>query len=207
MATPTPTLTPAPPPAPTATLTSDGSRFRLAVWDGRGWQFDAPPQDAAYREGEAVPLLLRIDGALPGASYPLTIRYGCEAYDLLTTYDRDTGSEPALASGGPGSAIVDSSIRIPDGRGAAAGEAGSLSLWGGSFVGIGAPLPSSPCTGVNSLSVSLLPAADTLFLMWAAQLSEAASDGDVPLRLLVQLPGGDELSVEIDPAAVAPTQP
>ena len=210
VATPTPTLTPAPSPAPTAAPTSGEPRFRLAVWDGRGWQFDAPPRDAAYREGEAVPLLLRIDGALPGAAYPLIIRYGCEAFDLLTAYDRDTGGEPALASGGPGSAIVDSSIQIPDGPGVAAGddgEAGSLSLWGGSFVSIGAPLLSSPCTGLNSLSVSLLPGADTLFLMWAAQLSEAASDGDLPLRLLVQLPGGDELSVEIDPAAVAPAQP
>ena len=92
-------------------------------------------------------------------------------------------------------------------RGPPTGEAGSLSLWGGTFVSIGAPLPSSPCTDVNSLSVSLLAAADTLFLMWAAQLSEGASDGDVPLRLLVQLPDGDELSVEIDPATVAPTQP
>ena len=43
--------------------------------------------------------------------------------------------------------------------------------------------------------------------MWAAQLSEAASDSDVPLRLVVQLPDGDELSVEIDPASVAPAQP
>ncbi len=208
MPTPTPTLTSVPPPTTTATPTSDASRFRLAVWDGRGLQFDAPPRGAAYQEGEAIPILLRIDSALPGIAHTLTIGYGCEGFDLLTTYDRDTGSEPALASGGPGNAIADSSIQIPDGPGAAAGgEAGSLSLWGGSFVSIGAPLPSSPCTGVNSLSVSLLAAADTLFLMWAAQLSDAASDSDLLLRLAVQLPGGDELSVEIDPASIAPAQP
>ena len=56
-------------------------------------------------------------------------------------------------------------------------------------------------------SVSLLAAADTLFLMWAAQLSEAASDSDLLLRLVVELPDGDELSVDIDPASVAPAQP
>ncbi len=209
VATPTPTPTPAPPPTPSATPTSDGPRFRLAVWDGRGWQFDAPPQGAAYHEGEAIPILLRIDSALPGAAYTLTIGYGCEGFDLLTTFDHDTGSEPALASGGPGSAIADSAVQIPDDPGTDDdnGEAGSLSLWGGSFIAIGPLLPPSPCTDQKSLSVSLLAAADTLFLMWAAQLSEAASDSDLLLRLVVQLPDGDELSVEIDPASVAPAQP
>ncbi|KKK85977.1 hypothetical protein LCGC14_2767840, partial [marine sediment metagenome] len=183
--------------------------FRLAVFDEGGWQFDALPQDAAYREGEAIPLLLRIDNALPGATYPLTIRYACQGFNLLTTHDRDTDSEPALASGGPGSAIADSTVQIPDDPGTDDddGEAGSLSLWGGSFIAIGALLPPSPCTDQKSLSVSLLAAADTLFLMWAAQLSESASDSDVLLRLVVQLPDGDELIIEIDPASVAPAQP
>jgi hypothetical protein len=200
-ATPTPTLTPTP--------TSSAPLFRLAVFNEDEWQFDALPQTAAYHEGGAIPLLLRIDSALPGAAYLLTIRYACEGFNLLTAYNHDTGSEPALASGGPGSAIVDSAVQIPDDPGTDDddGEAGSLSLWGGSFIAIGALLPPSPCTEQKSLSVSLLAAADTLFLMWAAQLSEAASDSDVLLRLVVQLPDGDELSVEIDPASVAPAQP
>ena len=204
-ATPTPTQTATPTPTPT----SSAPLFRLAVFDEDEWQFDALPQDAAYREGGAVPLLLRIDSALPGAAYLLTIRYACEGFDLLTTFDHDTGSEPALASGGPGSAIADSAVQIPDDPGTDDddGEAGSLSLWGGSFITIGALLPPSPCTDQKSLSVSLLAAADTLFLMWAAQLSETASDSDVPLRLVVQLPDGDELSVDIDPASVTPAQP
>ncbi len=200
-ATPTPTRTPTP--------TSSAPLFRLAVFVEGEWQFDALPQAAAYHDGEAIPLLLRIDNALPGAFYPLTIRYDCEGFNLLTAYDRDTGSEPALASGGPVSAIADSSIQIPDDPGTDDddGEAGSLSLWGGSFSAIGVLLPPSPCTDQKSLSVSPLAAADTLFLMWAAQLSEAASDSDLLLRLVVQLPNGDELSVEIDPASVAPAQP
>ena len=207
VSSPIPSATPTP--ARTPTPTSSAPLFRLAVFDEGEWQFDALPQAAAYHKGEAIPLLLRIDSALPGAAYLLTIRYACEGFNLLTAYDRDTGSEPALASGGPGSAIADSAIRIPDDPGTDDddGEAGSLSLWGGSFIAIGALLPPSPCTDEKSLSVLLLAAADTLFLLWAAQLSEAASDSDVLLRLVVQLPDGDELSVEIDPASVAPAQP
>ncbi len=206
-ATPTPTQTATPTATPTPT--SSAPLFRLAVFDEGEWQFDALPQAAAFHEGGAIPLLLRIDSALPGAAYLLTIRYACEGFDLLTAYNHDTGSESALASGGPDSAIADSAVQIPDDPGTDDddGEAGSLSLWGGSFIAIGALLPPSPCTGQKSLSVSLLAAADTLFLMWAAQLSETASDSDLLLRLVVQLPDGDELSVEIDPSSVAPAQP
>ncbi len=206
---PSPTQTATPTPTRTPTPTSSAPLFRLAVFDEGEWQFEALPQTAAYHQGEAIPFLLRIDNALPGASYPLTIRYACQGFNLLTTHDRDTDSEPALASAGPGSAIADSAVQIPDDPGTDDddGEAGSLSLWGGSFTAIGALLPPSPCTDQKSLSVSPLAAADTLFLMWAAQLSEAASDSDLLLRLVVQLPNGDELSVEIDPASVAPAQP
>jgi len=206
---PSPTQTATPTPTRTPTPTSSAPLFRLAVFDEGEWQFEALPQTAAYHQGEAIPFLLRIDNALPGASYPLTIRYACQGFNLLTTHDRDTDSEPALASAGPGSAIADSAVQIPDDPGTDDddGEAGSLSLWGGSFTAIGALLPPSPCTDQKSLSVSPLAAADTLFLMWAAQLSEAASDSDLLLRLMVQLPNGDELSVEIDPASVAPAQP
>ena len=206
---PSPTQTATPTPTRTPTPTSSAPLFRLAVFDEGEWQFEALPQTAAYHQGEAIPFLLRIDNALPGASYPLTIRYACQGFNLLTTHDRDTDSEPALASAGPGSAIADSAVQIPDDPGTDDddGEAGSLSLWGGSFFAIGALLPPSPCTDQKSLSVSPLAAADTLFLMWAAQLSEAASDSDLLLRLVVQLPNGDELSVEIDPASVAPAQP
>ena len=206
---PSPTQTATPTPTRTPTPTSSAPLFRLAVFDEGEWQFEALPQTAVYHQGEAIPFLLRIDNALPGASYPLTIRYACQGFNLLTTHDRDTDSEPALASAGPGSAIADSAVQIPDDPGTDDddGEAGSLSLWGGSFTAIGALLPPSPCTDQKSLSVSPLAAADTLFLMWAAQLSEAASDSDLLLRLVVQLPDGEELSVEIDPATVAPAQP
>ena len=206
VSTPTPTHSATPTPTRTPTPASTTPLFRLSVFDAGEWQFGALPQAATFHEGKAVPFLLRIDNALPGAAYLLTIRYACEGFILLTAYDHDAGSEPALASGGPGSATADSAVQIPDDPGTADddGGAGSLSLWGGSFIAIGALLPSSPCTDQKSLSVSLLAAADTLFLMWAAQLSEAAWGSDALLRLVVQLPDGDELSIEIDPASVRP---
>ncbi|MCH6555084.1 MAG: hypothetical protein IH797_00515 [Chloroflexi bacterium] len=188
---------------------SQGALFRLAVWDGNEWQFNLTPEGPVYREGEAVPFLLRIDRALPATAYTLTIHYDCRGFDFLTAYDRDAGSEPALATGGPGSPIVDSAAPIPDDPATPADdqEAGSFSLWGGPFTRVDAPLPSAACTGEKGLTVGLSAAADTVFLMWAAQLSDEASNRDVPLRLAVQTPGGGELSVEIDPASVAPAQP
>ena len=198
-----------PSPTPTPVLDDQGALFRLAAWDGNEWQFNLTPEGAAYREGQAVAFLLRINRARPGATYPLTIRYDCRGFDFLTAYDRDAGSEPALASDGPGSPIVDSAAPIPDDPATAADdqEAGSLNLWGGSLTRVDAPLPSTACTGEKSLSVGLSAAADTVFLMWAAQLSDTASDGGVPLRLAVRIAGGGELIFEIDPASVGRAQP
>jgi hypothetical protein len=211
-AVPTPSATPPSlPPSPTPTPVPDiqGALFRLAAWNGKAWQFNPTLEGAAYREGLAVPFLLRIDRAIPGTTYALTIRYDCRGFDFLTTYDRDAGSEPALASGGPGSPIVDSAATIPDDPATPADdrEAGSISLWGGSLRRVDATLPSTACTGVKSLPLGLTAAADTVFLMWAAQLSDTASDGGVPLRLAVRVPGVGELIIEIDPARVGPAQP
>jgi hypothetical protein len=212
--TPRPTAEPSPSPVPTPTRASptpsaQGPLFRLAAWDGERWRFEERLEGAAYREGEAVPFLLRIGRVRQGTAHFLTIRYDCEAFALLTSYDRDYGSEPALASGGPQNAIPDTTLSIPDGPGTAAddGEAGSLSLWGGTFADIGGPLPSSACTGEKSLTVGLTAASDELHLMWAAEISPGAAERDAPLRLAVQPSGAEQISVEINPGSVRPTQP
>jgi len=207
--TPAVTETPSPAAAPTPGPGGQGPLFRLAAWDGERWQFDPPLEGATYREGEGVPFLLRIDRASRGAAYSLTIRYDCEAFALLTSHDRDHGSRPALASGGPGSATADTMLAFPHEPDASAdeGEAGSLSLWGGSFTGVDGPLPSAACAGENRVTVGLAAAADVLYLMWAAEISPGAAEGDAPLRLAVQAPGAEELSIEIDPESVRPVQP
>ena len=211
--TPTPAATATPSPTPTpASPTPDGQEplLRLAAWDGERWQFKPPQEGATYREGEAIPFLFRIDRASRGGAYSLTIRYDCEAFALLTSYDRDHGSRPALASGGPESAAADTILSLPHeqpGTGADDGEAGSLSLWGGSFMGVDGPLPSSACSGEKSLTVGLAAAADTLHLMWGAEISLGAAERDVPLRLAVRVAGAEELSIEIDQDSVGPAQP
>jgi hypothetical protein len=201
--TPSPTITPSP------AASGQEPPFRLAAWDGERWQFEGRLEGAKYREGEAIPLLLRIDRARIGDVYPLTITYDCEAFDLLTDYERDYGSESALASPGPGSATPDSTLLIPDDRGtrASSTETGYLSLWGGSFGAVDIPAARSPCAGEESLSVELAAAADALHLIWGAEISPGAAARDAPLRLTVQAAGAEELTVEIDPDSLRPVQP
>jgi hypothetical protein len=199
--TPSPAATPTPAPGGQAPL------FRLAAWDGERWQFEEELQGATYSEGEAVPFLLRIDRASRGAAYSVTIGFHCEAFALLTSYDRDHGRQPALAPGGPESAAADTILSLRQNPGTGDGETGSLSLWGGSFTGIDGALPSSPCAGEESVSIGLAPAADTLHLMWAAEVSLGAAERDAPLRLTLQVVGAEDLSIEIDPDSVRPTQP
>jgi hypothetical protein len=209
--TPTPAVTATPLPAATPTPVADGQGrlFRLAAWDGQRWRFGPPLEGAIYREGEAVPFLLRIERASRGDTYFVTFRYDCDGFAFLTSSDRDHGSEPALASGGPGSATPDTTLVIPDDPGTRAddGEGGSFSLWGGSFRGLTPIVPISPCTGEKGLTVGLAAAADTLHLMWAAEISWGAAERDAPLRLAVQARGAGELSIEIDPESVRSAQP
>jgi hypothetical protein len=152
--------------------------------------------------------MLEIDHAQWRDTYDLVIRYDCRGFDFLTAYDRSGGSEPTLVQDGPESAIVDATIRISDDPGTAAddGVDGSFSLWGGAFTDVGVPTPSSACSGEKSLTVSLSGAADTLFLMWAAQVSDVASGGAAPLRLAVQVRGGEEIGLEIDIESPGPAQ-
>jgi hypothetical protein len=154
-ATPAVTTRPSPTATPTPASGGQGPVFRLAAWDGERWQFSPLLEDTTYHEGEAIPFLFSVDDASPGAVYSVTIRYDCGAFTLLTSYDRDHGSRPALAAGGPESAAADTILSFPHKPGTTAddGGAGSLSLWGGSFAGVvGAP-PSTACSGEKSLTV------------------------------------------------------
>ena len=205
LATPMPTPTPASTPM-FPVPSGQGPLFRLAVWDGRDWRFEPPLEDASYREGEAVPFLLRIDRADPGATYPVTIRYDCTAFDFLTTYSRNHGTAPVLSPGGPGRATPDATVLVPDDNSTTVddGEAGSLTLWGASFSGGAGPLPPSPCAGEKRLIIGLTAEEDTVHLIWAAQIAPGASEHGAPLRVAVQVGEAQEVSMEIDPETVQP---
>jgi hypothetical protein len=212
-ATPSPTATPGltATPSPTATPTSaaggEEPLLRLAAWDGERWQSNPPLAGATYREGESVPFLFSIERARPDATYSVSIRFDCAAFDRLTSYERAYGSQPALAAGGPKNATADTIISLPHEPNASADDIGSLSLWGGSFTGVDSGLPSPNCSGEKSMAVGLAATADTLYLISAAEISAGAAERGEPLRLMVQAAGTEELSIEIPPESVRPAQP
>lgn len=199
---PRPSPTPAPTPSPTPAPTPNPD-FSLAVWDGRSWQFepdDLPPK--TFREGQAVPFMLRIGDARPGISYAI-IRYTCKTLQFLSGFDRDSGSGPALAPGGPLSALPDSTAVLPDDPATPAddSEGGRLSLWGGSFGPLELVDPTMPCADERSLNVKLVAGRDTLFLLWSAVIAPGAGGGDLPVRITVFTEAG-ERRIEIDPAGI-----
>ncbi|KKL49482.1 hypothetical protein LCGC14_2315090, partial [marine sediment metagenome] len=81
------------------------TQFSLAQWSdvGENWQFgNLERNDSAYHEGESIPYVLEIDKAVVGTTYEFQLRYDCDkggvnAFDFLTQYDRDRGTDPAVA--------------------------------------------------------------------------------------------------------------
>jgi hypothetical protein len=201
--TPTPAATAEPSPTPSPTPEPD---FSLAVWDGSAWRSDPPAGLDRFREGEAIPLLLRIDRTRPADSYGITIRYTCRNLLFLSEYQRDSGSGPALAPGGPLTALPDSTAQLPDDPTTTSDDAedGRLSLWGGSFGPLELVAPTMPCADERSLNVKLVAGQDTLFLLWGAVMAPGAATAGPPLRVTVFTERG-ERRIEIDPASVTPS--
>ena len=200
---PSPTPSPSPSPTPTAAI---GPDFTLEVWAGGAWQAGVPAGPASFREGEAIPFMLRIDRARPGDNYGITLRYTCRTLQFLSAYDRDSGGGPALAPGGPKTIVPDGVAQLPDDPGTTAddGENGRLGLWGGSFGPVGLSEVSGPCSYGRSLDVSLLAGRDTLFLLWGAVVAPGAAQAGLPLRITAFTDGGEQ-RIEIDPAAITST--
>ncbi|MEX0799776.1 MAG: hypothetical protein WD379_00995 [Dehalococcoidia bacterium] len=200
-ATPTSTPQPEPTPSPTPSADEPGARYVLTLWDGATWRFE-PPEGATFREGQAVAFMLRVGGVEPGSSFPLTIRYECEGFEFLTTFSHDAGEEPPLASGGPGSALPDAAMTVPDDPATTADDGdGHFSLWGGTFDSVGGPRPGSSCVIDKQITVNISAAGESLFLLWAAVVAPGASEGE-PLSISVETVDGRSATIEIDPAAV-----
>ena len=200
---PPPTSSPEPSPTPTAVIEPD---FSLEIWASGAWHADVPAGLDTFREGAAIPLMLRIDRARPGDTYGITLRYTCRSLQFLSAYDRDSGGGPALAPGGPLTLLPDSLTRLPDDPATPAddGERERLSLWGGPFGPVELADGSGPCANERRLNVSLLAGRDTLFLLWGAVVAPGAAEAGLPLRVNVLTPQG-ERHIEIDPASVTPS--
>ncbi len=164
-------------------------RYRLALWSDpqQEWRFDdLGPEHSAYREGEAVPFMLRIDDARPGALYAISIRYDCalggvNAYDYLTAYSRDRGAAPALAPRGPGREAPDDTAAASDDSSFLFDNAGGpreFQAWGATFAAPPSrPLPLALCRGQQAqeakkeITLHLLAQDSTVWLLWGAHLA------------------------------------
>lgn len=180
---------PSPKPAaatPPATETL-GARFAFAVWDNVGgqWQFD-DLRRSGYHGGDAIPFLLRINNARPGQLYDVNIRYDCptseaSGFDFLTDHNHDVQVEPALAAYGPGRALPDAAVLIPDDASIAVDnteEGRNLRIWGATFerspVG---PLPPTPCAVDKMILVRVRPRGETVYLAWGGHLASPNESG------------------------------
>ena len=135
--TPTPAATAEPSPTPSPT---PAAHARARLQSGRlGPAAPGSRSRTANRRrrfGKARPSPSCCESATPGrGSATRLIRYTCKTLQFLSGFDRDSGSGPALAPGGPPSALPDSTVAVPDDPATPAddGERGRLSLWGGSF--------------------------------------------------------------------------
>ena len=170
--------------------------FTFAQWSdrlGTWWFSDLDASSSSYREGEAVPFMLRIDNGAAGATYTITIRFDCAqgarlGYDFLSRYDRDRGTAPALAAGGPGTSAADASLAVPDNPAFTFDDGErdrSFSLWGGYFANaVQEPEPDAACLGdgtgttqgMYTLTVRAL--ADSVFLLWGGHLASGLDWGE-----------------------------
>ena len=177
-------------PRPIASHALDQWSDTLGVWRPT----DLDGRNPAYREGEAVPFMLRIENAAPSTQYRVSVRFDCArqdglGYDFLTSYDRDRGVTPALHEDGPGSPLADAPLAVPDDEDMTLDDRErdrSFKLWGGSFnSGAVGPVRDGSCldqgqTAQKTYMFTVRALADTVYLLWGGHLASSAGWGDLP---------------------------
>jgi hypothetical protein len=214
--------TPGPSPTPAPAQTTQPTVFRFAQWADltEEWVFsDLTPDNSAYREGDSLPLMVRIDNAQPGTTYTIAVYYDCaiggyHAFDYLTDYDRDRDSSPALAAEGPGSLTPTDTVLISDDpsmRFDDRSEPHLFSAWGATFPDPpSGPKPASLCTTleddrVEKVLVARLRADDeSVWMLWGAHL---ASRLDWTDRYSAANISGGSLNVRLDVPGTAAVDP
>lgn len=188
------TMTPTAAPGITdgATSAVGSPRFRVAAWtDAEArWLFDGLYGEASgYHEGQAITFLMRIDEALLGTVYTVSIHYDCgvdrtAAFDFLSGYESYRGRGPILAEEGPGQAFPDATAPVPDDPAITFDDEerdadSRFGLWGATFetrpVG---PSPSGPCRGRKRVDPTVRTLAPTVYLLWGGHLASSADWGE-----------------------------
>lgn len=223
---PTASPGPTPSPAPSASATPATLPLRLAAWlpGEERWAEGglAQPTGKEFSEGGAMTSLVRIDGTHPGDSYQIEIMYDCAteksaAFDFLTSVEPEAS---ALTAPGPGRAIPDAAIPVPDDPDITFDDAATgrtFRLWGGSFEAAPTgPLSETPCrpgqSNAKRLVLTVTARQETLFVMFGAHLASAsdwgagkgASNAGAKLGVSARVAGGDWLTQALPPGSVGP---
>lgn len=211
--------------SPTAAATASATALAIDVglfaWsrERREWIEETLPTGAGYREGDAIPTLLRVDQARVTSTYEIIVRYQCEAgegagLDFLTS-PAQADSAALLAEPAARRERADSTILVPDDPAIKFddGSSGRFFLWGGAFMqSVQGPSPPGDCDRAKEFRLSIFAAKPTFSLVWAPHLATAADWGDGkgsasaggPLGVEVAIGGFGEVELSIAENAVEP---
>jgi hypothetical protein len=180
---------------------------------------DLSRDDTTYREGDSIPFVMRLDGAVSGRPYDVTVRYECGTdkggvFDFLTApSDADEGA--ALVAPGPARERPDTTIPVPNDPSIAFDDKAvrTFRMWGATFQQAPqGPLPSGACRDVKEFHMNFVAHGPDVFLVWAGHLASArdwgegrgASAQDAAASMEVAVKGLAEAEVGIAPDAVEP---
>ena len=208
-------------PSTTATAGPDEEiTFQLFVWsrEQSRWLADRLDDPGSYREGESIPFLVLLEGAVEDTTYEITIRYQCgrderASFDYLSQVP-EADAASFVTAPGPGRIRPETTIPIPDDPSIAFDDDvnGHFQLWGGRFEDVPeGPRPSSECTDTKEFQMSVTAQNPAVFLTMGAHLAAAedwgegrgASSQEASLFNEVSVDGGAPVRVEIAPDAVA----
>ena len=193
----------------------------LFVWSREQNQWlgsDLTKDEPGFREGDAVPFMLKVDQAIPATLYEVEIKYDCHtsdaaAFDYLSSPSSEDSTAGRKTPPGPGRR-EDASIPIPDdGSIGFDGSGRRLQAWGASFQQAPkGPSPDSPCEKEKTLSLSLMTQGGPLFLIWAGHLASKTDWGDEqgassqrsPIHMEVTVGQSSPQKLAIGPDAIAP---
>jgi len=176
--------------------------FTLAVWDATQakWQTgDLTLRSAGSPQAGAIPYLIHIDDVTIDHVYSVNIRYDCDAgqgggFAFLTDYNRNLTTDPALAAGGPISAVPYAAVPIQDDPAITTDEEQGvrlMSLWGAEFaLWPTGPEPTTGCDGTRLVNVRLIARSETVYVMWAGQVLAPNPAGRFGMEVTIDgLPG------------------
>jgi hypothetical protein len=206
------------PPAPSQSPPPIGD-VTLYVWsrqDKRWLDSDNSRDQPGYRDGEAIPFMLRIEDTVPGV-YEVALAYECRtgegvAVDYLANLSE--GDSASLATSPAPPRREDSSIPVPDDPSITFDGAGRrFRVWGGSFQQMpSGPSPTVSCQADKGVGLSLLAQGGTLFLIWGAHLAQGSDWGEnqgasnqrSPIHVEASVNQAEAKRIAVGPDAIAP---